>query len=148
MRGTGFVPSDVARKVNEAGARRVDLGDYLPVRAPVGQPDWVYDAFNFSDPNWLISNGRKLRFLDALRRGEYDAAKRVGRELEAEFPEMMSGFFYDRARLSLGLYHAFRATGDRTTALAYLRDAIRRHPGLGYPGFDEDLAVSRKREGL
>jgi hypothetical protein len=148
MREWGFVPSEVGRTVNEKGTRRVDFGSFVPSRVAVGQPDWVYEAFNFNDPNWLLANARKLRFSDALHRRDYAAAKKVGRELESAFPETMAGFFYDRARLSLGLYHAFNGTGDRATARKYLQDAIRRQGEASDGEFEKDLSGSRKREGL
>jgi len=127
---------------------RYDLGNFTPRPAEIGQPDWLYYSFGMQDSSWLALSATVLRFRNALLVKNYAFAQQIGQQLESNFPDMAAGVFFEKAQLSLGLYHAFKATGDAAKAREYLAKATQQGQGFEDYGFKKDLNSSRKAEGL
>lgn len=142
----GYVPEQVERPIPDFGNRWLTVASAKPERMAAGVPEWFHYAFNVDEARWLGVDALKLRFINALNMGHFELARQTGCKLEASFPEMMSGFFYDRPRLYLGLYHAYRSS-DRTVARSYLQKALLRRAELEI-FYQRDLDAARRKEGM
>lgn len=138
----------VVRPMIFKNAIRREFGNFAPTPTLASQPDWIYYSQSLTDTSWLTADAMKLRFINALNSKDLKFAQKVGRQLESNFPKMLSGFFYSQQQLSLGLYHAFRGTGDLVAARDYLKKAIETGKDYGDYDFQTELNAARKVEGL